>query len=456
MRLSETQIIAAIEKLRASRGLNLLAGLFPKQLDCIGHPSKKKAALCTRRAGKSYGAGSLLFQAASKHPSAVVPYVALTRASAKNIMWPVLKKIASRQNIDCEFLDAKLEVRLKNGATIPLLGADQENFIDRLRGGAYPLAVIDEAQSFREHLATLVDDVLEPAMLDYDGVILMLGTPGPVGVGYFYEATERGQHGFTVFKWSVLDNPYLPNAREFIERKKRENGWTDLNPTYRREWLGEWVDDPDALVYKYTEENDYDELPKGQEWIRVMAVDYGYNDETTFGIAAYCRHLPDVYIEHVEGHQGWIPTQIAGRLKQLIEIYSPSEIVADTGALGKMITEEMIRHYGIPMQAAEKREKKTWISFLNGAFIDKTLHIRRTLVDTKKQLKALAKDDKGDEDPRLPNDRCDVVLYAFRKCRAYLSKPKPKGDNLNPDERKIWQRIETQLTSKDDDIGWLG
>ena len=456
MTLTDLQIIAAIKKLRQERRINLLSSLFPRQLECIGHASKKKAALCTRRAGKSYGAGSLMFQVASEHPGAVIPYIALTRGSAKNIMWPVLTKIIARQKIDCRLKESDLEIVMANGATIRLLGADQENFIDRLRGGAYPLAVIDEAQAFREHLKTLIDDVLEPAMLDYDGVILMLGTPGPVGVGYFWEATHLGKHGFTVFKWSVLDNPYLPNAREFIERRKRDNGWTDDNPTYRREWLGEWVEDPDALVYKYTEKNDYDDLPEGYDWTRILAVDYGFNDQTTFGICQYNRHMPDVWVPHAEGHSGWTPTIIAGRLKQIIETYRPAKIIADTGALGKMITEEMIRHYGIPMHAAEKKEKKTWISFMNGAFQDNTLHIHRSLTDLKSQLRGLAKDDKGNEDPRLPNDLTDCVIYGFRECRAYLHQPKAPDSGLNPEEEKIWKKIKHDLTSKDDGLDWFG
>jgi hypothetical protein len=40
------------------------------------------------------------------------------------------------------------------------------------------LAVIDEAQSIKSQtLATLIDDILEPASLDLDGSIWMFGTP---------------------------------------------------------------------------------------------------------------------------------------------------------------------------------------------------------------------------------------------------------------------------------------
>jgi hypothetical protein len=453
MNLSREELLYLAYRADLRNRPDLLAGLFPKQRACVSDEASLIAAICTRRAGKSFGGGSILYNTGYQFEGATVPYISLTRRSAKNIMWPVMKKIKALYGLEADLKDSALEVHLPNGAIIPLLGADQENFIERLRGGAYPFVMIDEAQAFRSHLQELVEDVLGPSMLDYSGKILLAGTPGPSASGYFFEATQA-RHGFSVHKWSVLDNPHLPHAAAYIEKLKRDKGWTDQNPTYRREWLGEWVEDPDAMVYKYGERNDYGALPEGYDWHRILAVDYGFNDQTAFGIVAYCDSLPHVFVEHVEGHTQWIPSQVAARLTQLIERFRPVKIVADTGGLGKSITEEMIRRYQIPMHAAQKTDKLTWISLVNGAFIDNTLHVQRDLTKLKDQYKALIRDEKGMEDPTLPNDLCDVVLYGYREAKGYSFTPK---EDLTPEsklEKDILQSLENSLRSKDE-LEWF-
>ncbi len=417
-------------------------GLFPKQRAFAVDPARDKAAVTTRRGGKSHSAGTLLFDASESFPGATIPYISLTRRSAKRIMWPVLGKVKRAFNLEADMLDSSLIIKRPNGSEIECMGADMSNFIDRLRGGAYPFAVIDEAQSFGGHLEELVEDVLRPAMLDYNGTIVLMGTPGPTCSGYFYEATT-GQHGFSVHRWSVLDNPHIPNARQFIDDLKRRKGWTDENPTYRREWLGEWVEDPDALVYKYRRgRNDYKELPEKQDWNRVLSIDYGFNDQTAFGITAYNYKSPKVFLEHAEGHAEWIPSQIAARVGQLIERFKPVKIVADTGGLGKSITEEMVRRYQIPIKPAIKTEKMTNIHLMNGDLIDGNYLIHESLGLVTKQMLALQKADDGSEDPNLPNDLCDVALYGYREAKAYAFTPELKTPSTKTEK---WKRVEEKL-----------
>lgn len=455
MSLTEAQIIASIKRARALKVPSLLDGKFPEQDAFVLDPGMFVGAQCTRRAGKSNGIGKRLFRKAMKYPKSIVPYVALTRESAKNIMWPVFHEINDNYGLNATLTDSNLTVMLPNQARIVCFGADMKNFIQRLRGIKCPEAAVDEAQSFGSHLKELIDDILTPAISDYeDGAITLTGTPGPVTAGYFYEACHNKQ-GFSLHKWSVYQNPYMPRARAFVEDLKKRKAWSDLNPTYLREWCNEWVEDPDALVYRYSDKNQYDDLPLDHEWTRILAVDYGFNDATAFAILSYSPYLPNVYVEHAEGHRGWIPSQIAARINQLRARFKPSKIVADTGALGKMITEEMIRQYGIPMQAAEKREKQTWISIVNGAFIDNTLRVHSSLVHVHDQYRALIKDDKGMEDPGKPNDLVDCITYAFRECRAYLHEPKPKDHGLSPIEERIWKTVEKDLVSQEKELEWF-
>lgn len=420
----------AITKVSARPKVDYFAQLFDEQKAFAFDTSSFRAAICTRRAGKSELAARLLAHAAQKHPGSISLYIALTRDSAESILWPILVKMNEDYELGWTMLEGSLIVVTAEGSIIRLVGADMKNFINRLRGPKYAIAIIDEAQSFGSHLKELVDDVLEPALMDLQGPLCLFGTPGPTPFGYFFEVTEKRKHGFSLHKWSLLQNPFLPHAKDFIEKLLERKGWTHDNPTYRREWLGEWVLDVDALFYKYLEgRNDFKELPQNIELTNVMAIDYGFNDETAFGIVTYSKDSPKTFIRHVEGHRGMIPTVIAGRIRQLMDTYKPTRIIADTGGLGKSITEEMKIRYGLPIFPADKREKLTNVHLMNGDFIDGNCLVHESLSRLTEQYKTLTRTDDGFETPGIPNDLCDVSLYGWKLARGYSFRPKEVLDD---------------------------
>jgi hypothetical protein len=434
--------------------------LFKEQREVVDDKSTTVACLTTRRAGKSWLEGSLAILKAKKYHNSLVPYIALTRQSAKNILWPILTELKNKFLIDAELRESDLTMKLANGSELFLVGADQKNFIERLRGPKYPAAFIDEAQSFREHIQSLIDDVLLPAVADYNGQVYIFGTPGPIPLGLFYDATVK-KIGWSVHQWSVLSNPYMPDIKSFIANLKARRGWTDENPTYRREWLGEWVEDLDALVYRFKrEKNEYSDMPAGSDWFNILGVDYGWNDATAFSIVSYSDSNPNVYIRHAEAKSEMIPSRIAERIKQLIGEYNPVKIVADTGGLGKSITEEMRQRYQLPIMPAQKTEKLTNISLMNGDFIDCRLFIRSGLKDLINQYLTLTKDENGLEDPAMPNDLCDAALYAYREARGYSARiPDPK---LKAGSKEYYEKIELELEKRLEDdlmrestIDWL-
>jgi hypothetical protein len=450
--MNEALVLREYERRRRVPKADVRKHLFIQQRLVAEDRETQIACLCTRRAGKSEAAGVIAIDAAQEHPGSLVPYIALTRFSAKNIIWPILVKLNQRYQLGAEMLEGSLTMRLRNGSQIFLIGADTANFIERLRGPKYPIAIIDEAQAFRDHLRTLIDDVLLPAVSDYDGRIYMFGTPGVRLAGVFYDATTGKEPGWSVHKWSVFDNPHMPGIREFLRKLMEKKRWTKDNPTYRREWNGEWVIDLDALVYKFRGgKNEYDQLPDDLDWFNILAIDYGWHDKTAFGIVSYSPNHPKVYVPHVEGHSEMIPSAAAGRLKQIIKTYSPVKIVADTGGLGKTITEEMIRRYHIPIHAAQKTDKLSWIELVNGDFIDGNLAVHNSLEELKHQYSTLTKNDKGLEDEALPNDLADVVLYGYREARAYAWEAKPeKPKNKAEAKRQALAREERNLEAEEE------
>ena len=63
---------------RKSHALNLSKTLFKEQVDFIQDPSKRKAAICSRRSGKSYSAGRYLIKEALEDEGTTCVYIART------------------------------------------------------------------------------------------------------------------------------------------------------------------------------------------------------------------------------------------------------------------------------------------------------------------------------------------------------------------------------------------
>jgi hypothetical protein len=361
---------ALLAKEAAKRGLRkelLLDARFPKQNAFIEDNSRFLTAQCTRRAGKTNALAIRFFRTLEKHPKAQCLYLCLTRESAERIMWPVLKELDAAYNLGCTFSESRLTMKYPNGSMLRLLGADMKNFVMRLKGIKTPGVAIDEAQDFSTHLQSLVDDVLTPAMADYeDSWLALTGTPGPVPQGYYFDITEQKKYGYSQHKWSLFENIYLPNPREFVSSVKSKREWTDINPTYLREYCNQWVMDKESLWIKYNDYNDYKELPNGK-WNYILGIDLGYKDADALAVLAWSEASPITYLvdEVISNKQGI--TELVSAIDVLRRKYDISKMVIDQGGLGLKIAEELRRRHHIPVVGAEKQRKQETVAFLNDA-----------------------------------------------------------------------------------------
>lgn len=390
------------------------------------------AAQCSRRAGKTTGLIYRFAKTLERHPGSQCIYLALTRESAKDIMWNALIEVSEQHNLGWTFTESKLEMRCPNGASLKLYGADQKNFIKRLKGRKYPGIAIDEAQDFGVHLRSLIDDVLTPSTIDYvDGWIALTGTPGPVPQGYFFEVTESGRYGYSLHKWTVNENPAIRDAEAFIQELKLKQEWDDRNPTLLREWRNQWVLDVQSLWVQYKESlNDYKTLPT-VKWNYILGIDLGYKDADAMAVLAWSEADPCTYLVEEQTIRGQGITELAEQVNALTKKYDIAKMVIDQGGLGLKIAEEMRRRFHIPVIGAEKQRKQEAVKFLN---------------DTMRQgrFKAMASSQFAqdsyliqiDYEKTTPDrivikknyhsDIIDAVLYAFRESPAFTyQKPKP-------------------------------
>ena len=120
----------------------------------------------------------------------------------------------------------------------------------------------------------------------------------------------------------------------------------------------------------------------------------------------------------------------------------------------------MIRRYSLPVEAAEKTDKYTYVSLMNGDFIDANIHVFESNTELIAQYKTLTKSDKdaSKEDPTLPNDLCDAALYSYRYIKAYHFEPKPESKTQiqldEEEEDKIWEMESKTLKQKMNQKWW--
>lgn len=436
-----------------------LKDLFGKQRDFIFDNADHKTLLCSRRAGKSYTAVAYLLKEALDNPGVTCVYIATTRIHAKRILEKELHNFNYRYRLNADYNKTELVVTLPNGSQILLTGANDATDIERLRGGKYALVVVDECASYGPHFETLIEEIIEPALLDLDGTLCLLGTPGPVAAGFFYAATTTGRTvlggevsvedvaagddeagGEAIlwknFSWTVLENEALCRTRDipkWLLNKRKRKGWTEDHPIYRREWKGEWVRSVNDLVYHGfdPQRNLYSTLPDigKAQWRYVLGIDLGYNDAFTITALAFSPATQNVYVVESLGKKQLIPATMAVYIADFIDRYEPVSVVADAGALGKAIVEEFNQRYQLNIKAAEKSSKAAFIDLLNGDLISGRLLLtaESPAIAEMQQLQWDPKSNRTKENGAYPNDYVDSLLYSWRECRHWV--PQEKDPN---------------------------
>lgn len=424
---------------------------FPAQNKFIEDSSRYVVAQCSRRAGKTNGLALRFFKTMEKYPKSQCIYLSLTFDSARDILWPVLHELNDQFRLGCNFVESKLLMTHPNGSTLKLMGADMKNFIKRLKGRKYPGVAIDEAQDFGVHLQSLVDDVLTPSISDYsDGWLALTGTPGPVPQGYFFDVTQNGKYGYSVHKWTLLDNPHMPNPKEFIADLIKKREWDSKHPTLLREWQNHWVLDAQSLWIRYNEEKnhyqDLPELPNGADYNYILGIDLGFKDSDALAVLAWSEHTPNTYLvkEIVTPKQGL--TELKQQIDRLSEVYDFSKMVMDEGGLGKKIGEEFRRQHHLPIVAAEKSRKQENVEFLNDALrtgkfkakgnsrFAQDSYLVQIDWDRSRPDKIIVKD-------KPHSDIIDAVLYAFKESPAFTYRKEPEKPKPGTYE---WAKAETE------------
>ena len=452
----------------------------PKQWALITDPSVHVASICPRRAGKSYAGALAALITGEAKPGAISLIISLNKQQLRRIYWSGgpsgLFTLARKYNVKLTYHSSYLRWEHENGSIGYLLGCEDAEQLEVIRGLEADLYLIDECKSFAaSKLRKLIDEVIDPQRESRKGRLIMIGTPGFIAMGPFYEATCRtakdedgkpwyipaglkedewgrtanGDLLWSLHHWTLEDNRALPHQWQGALLKKRVKKWTDESPTWVREYLGQWTFDAAGLVFSYAERKQAGQcmwnpertadnmtgLPKDGNWRFVAGLDFGYEAPTALVICGYSRrygqlrHVWDFSGRHMLSHEiADMILMAQRRLGITLEV-----VYADMGNLGKAMAMELRRDYGIPVEKAEKREKLDYIEQLNGAFsLNEVFIIPGTTLETQLLTNAWDIDEELEppkgmsrkenmgrlgllvEDDSIPNDSTDALLYLFR------------------------------------------
>jgi hypothetical protein len=439
----------------------LRATLFPQQLELIFGKHQRRVACCSRRAGKTQGLIRGMLLRCLEVPKSVVCYFGHTIEAARKTVWDVpgtIPDILHELGID-RVCDIKgHSVKFKNGSVLWVAGCDTMADARLWKGFPFSFAIVDEAQDWEEEkLQYMVDVALMPSLMDRDGEIALCGVPSPRCEGLFYEVSNGIRKDWRGRGWTSFDNPHIGKvkARQFIDRVMADRALPESDPIIQREYFGRWVRDETTLLYHYQAgRNDFEELPTAPLWQHVLGMDYGSRDLTTFVVNSYREHDRTVYTSFAHG-EAMAGKPSVTRTHEIIlwlaAKYPNLQLVADSGALGLFITDELRHRHGISIIAAQKKEKASAIRLLNDQM---RLGFKRYGPATgklKDQLLKLQIDPRTQiEKPNQPCDFADADLYAWRHCYQYLAQPERDSSPAAQLQERVQRAIARRKENAED------
>lgn len=455
----------------------LLALCHPWQRDFVQDRSRLICALVGARGGKTTGGRARFFVRMMRTKRARCLFIAKSREDARELIWEKLKETVGELGLQDEvvFQEQRLVMTFKrNRSFLKLVGADDQAEIDKLRGKPWHEVGIDEAASMRpELLENLIIQVLGPRLGDYKGTLWVVGTPGHILRGYFYDLTKEGSEksrpyremdkhpgwtGWTFHAWNVQDAaPYaqaIANAWEDALLQKLNEGWSDDNPIWRRERLGKWAADDTRMVFRYSvERNRWKPAEKDRHgvavlppprgrWHFVVGMDLGHSDPTAVEVLAWDDGDTGKNLWHVfEFYQRGVYARILAVLFLGADLNAnvptglfeslgwPDGMVADVGRGGGESAElaELANVYGLAIEPAKEKDRHDSIELFNGDLLDGRIHVLEGSKLEEQLLGLQWEIDKWglpEKNKRQRDDAADGGMYA-RKIAWHLSSTEP-------------------------------
>ena len=307
--------------------MDLNVELLPWQQDVWNDNTRFKVVAAGRRTGKSRLAAWLLIINALQAEKGHVFYVAPTQGQARDIMWQTLMELGhpviSGSHIN------NLQIKLVNGATISLKGADRP---ETMRGVSLKYLVMDEYADMKPEVW---EQILRPALADQKGSALFIGTP--MGRNHFYELFKYGElsedETYKAWHFTSYDNPLLDPEEIDIAKKSmssyafRQEFMASFEATgsemFKEDWVKFSTEEPESGDYYIAIDL------AGFEEVGKKRTKNSKLDETAIVVAKVCDN-GDWFVDNII-YGRWDLNETAIKIFQAVRDYRPVSVGIEKG-----------------------------------------------------------------------------------------------------------------------------
>ena len=307
---------------------DLKVELLPWQQEVFEDSSRFKVIAAGRRTGKSRLAAWKLIIEGLQCKRGHVFYVAPTQGQARDIMWQTLLEVGHPVIASSHINN--LQIKLVNGATIALKGADRP---ETMRGVSLSFLCMDEYADMKPEVW---EQILRPALADQKGDAMFIGTP--MGRNHFYDlfqyASLSKDEQWKGWHFTSYDNPLL-DEEEINAAKKSMSAFS-----FRQEFMASF-EAAGGELFKEEHIQFCEEEPDGGQFY--IAVDLaGFADVQT--ATTKTNRLDQTSIAVVKaGTEGWWVADIihgrwgvektARKIFEAVRDYRPVAVGIEKGAL---------------------------------------------------------------------------------------------------------------------------
>lgn len=426
--------------------------LFDKQLEVKAAASAAKRIVLEvgRRGGKTDFMCEVICNDLVNLPKANLLYIAKSGESAKNIVWAKLMKILTNKP-GIKTNEHNLEIVSRNGARLKVAGGDKEP--DSFRGPAYHKVFIDEAAFIRD-LKYLVQEVIEPALIDYDGSLFIASTPFGFGDFYGFCHSREGYGKWSYFHWTAYDNPYIRSSA--LDKVKDQYGESsDI-------WIQEYMAQPvrhAGLIFQNLRPYPPHVIPvkidlNGRR--AILGIDPGTKAPNGFVLALYDHLKDELCVVRAQNKKCDIE-KLALAIKKECEQYPGLTVIVDGHATH--VIQELGGRYGLPVVAWTKKDiigsYQRLITRLNKVSLKINDNDSTDLLNEMLEAEWRPTRDPNDENGQvLGSDHC---IDALRYINEYLhfkeiANPVIPDDGLDEQEKKLIGKMKKDKEEKEWEI----
>ena len=302
--------------------------LLPWQQEVWNDETRFKIVAAGRRTGKSRLAAWMLILRALQTEKGHVFYVAPTQGQARDIMWQTLLELGNPVIVSSHINN--LQLKLVNGATISLKGADRP---ETMRGVSLRFLVLDEYADMKPEV---FEQILRPALADQKGDALFIGTP--MGRNHFYDLYQYGELGddptYKTWHFTSYSNPLLDSEEIDVAKKSmssyafRQEFMASFeargSEMFKEDWVKFGEPDDDEEVGDYYVSIDF----AGFEEVNKKRTKNSNLDETAIAIV---KVNPNGWFVENIIHGRWELSETARKIFEVVRDYEPIRVGIEKG-----------------------------------------------------------------------------------------------------------------------------